>query len=149
MAWYYLNQANRISSFYDQFSKTWNENGTAAAVTRFNDLRGIFNVNVAVSITDIVFSLVGLAGVDTESMKLFTIFTVWKSLQFAYSVTTSAISLSFYSSFTQGSKMDVLGQMWTLENVWSIAGLFVQLYFLIFIYLYLFHLRQKLKSRDE
>ncbi|KAL7753573.1 hypothetical protein RI367_001348 [Sorochytrium milnesiophthora] len=141
-AWYSMNQANQASQLYADMKTTWQQQGAVAVLQRAKDVQTIFNANVIVACIDMVFTLLGLAGVDTENFFCFLISTIWKVLQFGYSVSSSIVTITFVQYYQGSLQASQMKDLVTWETGWSFAGLILELYFLILMIVYLHYLRR-------
>ncbi|KNE57009.1 hypothetical protein AMAG_02769 [Allomyces macrogynus ATCC 38327] len=144
-AWYSMKQANQTSGFTQLLHTAWNNDGMLAAAAKLRHVTMLFNANVGVAVVDMIVTLLGLAGVDGESFPLFATFTAWKTLQFVYSVATSVVTVVLVGSANK-SLPATIGASVRQTVMWEVgvstAGLVLELYFLVFMGLYVQYLHR-------
>ncbi|KAJ3354869.1 hypothetical protein GGF32_002350 [Allomyces javanicus] len=144
-AWYSMTQANQTSGFTQLLRTAWNNDGMLAAAAKLRHVTMLFNANVGVAVADMIVTLLGLAGVDGESFPLFATFTAWKMLQFVYSVATSVVTVVLVGSANK-SLPATIGASVRQTVMWEVgvstAGLVLELYFLVFMGLYVQYLHR-------
>ncbi|KAJ1509869.1 hypothetical protein HMI54_002045 [Coelomomyces lativittatus] len=147
----YVAYTSAIQSFGDAWAsgdlqQNWEKYGVSGTLS-FVSLSGVFLSNLIVALVDIVFSLIGLAGVDLENAKLFMIFTFWKTFQFVYTVVTSAVIQNLIDS--KKYTLSIIFTIFSSSPIFLAIGLCIQFYFLIYMYLYLNYMRKNRKHRHE
>ncbi|KAJ3373446.1 hypothetical protein GGF31_000879 [Allomyces arbusculus] len=144
-AWYSMTQANQTSGFTQLLRTAWNNDGMLAAAAKLRHVTMLFNANVGIAVADMIVTLLGLAGVDGESFPLFATFTAWKTLQFVYSVATSIVTVVLVGSANK-SLPATIGASVRQTVMWEVgvstAGLVLELYFLVFMGLYVQYLHR-------
>ncbi|ORZ34335.1 hypothetical protein BCR44DRAFT_55196 [Catenaria anguillulae PL171] len=142
-AWHSMNQRGQATEIFESMRTSWQQSGATATMADFFRLRTILDANVIVALVDMVFTLIGLAGVDTESFKLFVVFTFWKAAQFCYSVSTSIVTLTIMEHLKgEANGTDKAKKLLNWETGVSFAGLVLELYFFIFLCIFTHYLRK-------
>ncbi|KAI9223007.1 hypothetical protein BC828DRAFT_377021 [Blastocladiella britannica] len=144
-AWYSMNQRGQATSLIESMKDTYFQHGSAAAAMRLKELRVLLDANVVVALVDMLFTMVGLAGVDIEGFKLFLMFTLWKFAQFGFSVSSSVITTTLWQKYNAApgdtSAPNLSDKLVKWEVGISAAGLVVELYFLVLICIFANYLR--------
>ncbi|KAI9164269.1 hypothetical protein H9P43_008098 [Blastocladiella emersonii ATCC 22665] len=141
-AWISMNQRNQAINLYEQMRATWKAQGAMATMRHAQELRTILDANVVVALVDMVFTLVGLAGVDMESFRIFLVFTVWKAIQFCYSVSSSIVTLYLIQYFRGEASSQRAKDLLNWETGISFTGLVLEFYFLILFCIFTHYLRK-------